>query len=490
VTANQFNAAASNNPVFAGQINQFLVDHNVGLYAYDGVLQVQNTTAPTTSYKTNTGGSTGVPQMLAQAFTVGASNFTLGRLELSVAAAVSTGGSSGADTVVTIQTNNSGAPSGTILASCYLPASWLTTTAQILSLPLTCALTASTTYWIVVSSTASASFYDLISSGGVATVAYTSVNGGTTWSAGATELYFCLYDNTGGLLRGIQADAGNQQQSFTYGLCTVDVSMNTDALPQTSFTVNGGTQGFPSAGTFYVKPSGGAAQAIAYTGKTAYKFTGCSGGTGTLSTGDMCYTNLQPTNVYTFTAYQSSVLGNLLVPPDDNFATGVGAWAFSTGSPTVAVGTAALFGLASMMVTTTVGTTSIVQDGAYYPVVALTTYAFQAWVLALTSSLRNVGLLVRWYNSSGAQVTTTSGTVVATSQTVWANPQLLFAAPATSVAARLSVSWGTGTLGDSYSVSGAGIVQAAAVPPWSPGGLGVGQARTLTYNSGTLVSVA
>ena len=45
------------------------------------------------------------------------------------------------------------------------------------------------------------------------------------------------------------------------------------------------TTGFPPAGTLYVASSLGI-QTVTYTGKTATAFTGCSGGAGTLSTGN------------------------------------------------------------------------------------------------------------------------------------------------------------------------------------------------------------
>lgn len=65
---------------------------------------------------------------------------------------------------------------------------------------------------------------------------------------------------------------------------SIDVPSDTQPLPQaTIFVVS--TTGFPPAGTLYVASSLGI-QTVTYTGKTATAFTGCSGGAGTLSTGN------------------------------------------------------------------------------------------------------------------------------------------------------------------------------------------------------------
>lgn len=497
MTANSYNSAASNNPVFAGQINQFLVDHNVGIFAYSGSAFAYTRNAPTATYGTNTGGVTGQPQMIGQAVTTGGTPFTMGRLELLLSAATVTGGASGADVTVSIQTDNSGVPSGTILCSAYIPASWLTATAQVISIPMTTALSASTKYWVVVSSSTGTTNYVKVSSGGAGVVAKVSVNGGTSWSAGATELYFNICDSSvgDGFLRGIQADSGSCQQTFTYSICTINAAMNTNTLPQGTFTVDGGTQGFAASGSFSCLPTSGGQQAIAYTGKTARTFTGCSGGAGTLATDGLCYTLMQPSNVYAFTAYQSTVLGNLIVPPDDSFEVGIGSWAGGTNTPTVATSTvSALYGLQSMLVTMTSGSASTVQTGSYFAATAGSAYALQAFVLSGTAHLRNVNVAIAWYDTSGVQVgATVAGSPVATSQTVWANPSLLATAPANTVNARVILQFGsiaTTNLGDTYYVDGVGLTQTSAVPPWSPGGLGQGSSRALTYTGGTLVSMA
>ncbi len=65
---------------------------------------------------------------------------------------------------------------------------------------------------------------------------------------------------------------------------TVAVGSNGAALPQATINV-ASTTGFPSSGSATVQTSAAGAQVFTYTGVTGTAFTGCSGGTGTLSTG-------------------------------------------------------------------------------------------------------------------------------------------------------------------------------------------------------------
>jgi len=67
------------------------------------------------------------------------------------------------------------------------------------------------------------------------------------------------------------------------GATTVAALSNGAVLPQATINV-ATTAGLPTSGSFFVNSSAGR-QLITYTGLTATSFTGCSGGTGTLSTG-------------------------------------------------------------------------------------------------------------------------------------------------------------------------------------------------------------
>lgn len=64
---------------------------------------------------------------------------------------------------------------------------------------------------------------------------------------------------------------------------TIAVASNGQSLPQTTINV-ASTTGFPTSGTMFVVTSGGT-QTVTYTGTTATTFTGCTGGSGTMSTG-------------------------------------------------------------------------------------------------------------------------------------------------------------------------------------------------------------
>lgn len=492
MTVNSYQAAASNNPVWAGQINQLLVDHNVQVYAYDGARKTStsNTPAPTATYGTNTGGLTGKPQMIGQAITPAVTG-SISRIELLLAASTATGGASGADVLVTIQTDNSGVPSGSVLATAYIPLSWLTTTVQVISIPITLNLTSGTKYWVVINGSTGSQNFVKASSGGATTVAKVSTNAGSTWSSGATQLWMAVYTNdVDGLMRGIQADASAFQQALTYQMVTLDAVMSGVALPTATITVDGGTQGFPASGTFQVDSSTGRAT-VTYTGRTATTFTGCSGGTGTLATGSVCAGSYQPTNAYGFTAYQSSVLGNLLVPPDGDLELGLGSWTTATAAPTLAISTAQfLYGSQSMLITTTSALASAIATASVFSVAGSTSYALQASVLAATSNLRNVRVSINWYDAAGVFISASAGTLVPTSQTVWANPVLIATSPPTAINAQVAVAWVAGVSGDSYYVDGIGLTQGTVVPAWSPGGLGQGTQRTLTYLKGSLASAS
>lgn len=66
---------------------------------------------------------------------------------------------------------------------------------------------------------------------------------------------------------------------------TVSSLSNGASLPVATINV-ASTARFPSSGTFYINSTGVGAQLITYTGTTSTTFTGCSGGTGNLLTGN------------------------------------------------------------------------------------------------------------------------------------------------------------------------------------------------------------
>lgn len=79
----------------------------------------------------------------------------------------------------------------------------------------------------------------------------------------------------------------NGIQTVTYASIpntTVAALSNGVILPQTTINV-GSTTGFPTSGTFNIISTTGT-QTVTYTGTTGTTFTGCTGGTGTLATGN------------------------------------------------------------------------------------------------------------------------------------------------------------------------------------------------------------
>lgn len=90
----------------------------------------------------------------------------------------------------------------------------------------------------------------------------------------------------GGNVNGNPADSqnGNLVYSNSTKATTIAVASNGVSLPTGTINV-GNTQGFPSAGTINVT-TGAGVQTVAYTGTAGgNQFTGCTGGTGTMSTG-------------------------------------------------------------------------------------------------------------------------------------------------------------------------------------------------------------
>lgn len=111
----------------------------------------------------------------------------------------------------------------------------------------------------------------VLSSAGVQTITYTGKTG-TTFTG-------CV-GGTGTIITGSIVGQTN-------AATTIAVASNGAILPQATINV-ASTTGFPTAGTIrvYATTSTGGIQNITYTGVTATSFTGCSGGTGTLNTGN------------------------------------------------------------------------------------------------------------------------------------------------------------------------------------------------------------
>jgi hypothetical protein len=84
----------------------------------------------------------------------------------------------------------------------------------------------------------------------------------------------------------VQSSTGLQTVNYTGILSTtIAAGSNGQVLPQATINV-ASTTGFPTSGVINVVTSNNVPQVVTYTGVTATTFTGCSGGTGTMTTGN------------------------------------------------------------------------------------------------------------------------------------------------------------------------------------------------------------
>lgn len=74
---------------------------------------------------------------------------------------------------------------------------------------------------------------------------------------------------------------------------TIASGSNGNTLPQSTINVTS-TAGFPSSGIIWIITSSAVSQMVTYTGVNGTQFTGCSGGTGSLSTGNQVMTHGAP----------------------------------------------------------------------------------------------------------------------------------------------------------------------------------------------------
>jgi hypothetical protein len=164
----------------ASQVNQFLGSHAI-TYVYTGVSVSRQITA-------GSGGVASNGTYVAQSFTTG-SFTTVGRIAFNM---TTTGGP--APTTISLQTNNAGAPSGTVLVSTVMPPGWANAapTYQSLPLPVT-GLSASTTYWIVASAAGDASDFFTYEKSNQTSGTSTSTNG-TSWTAQTYGLLYEVFD--------------------------------------------------------------------------------------------------------------------------------------------------------------------------------------------------------------------------------------------------------------------------------------------------------
>jgi len=167
----------------ATQINQFLGTHAI-TYIYTGLSFSTQGTAGTGSVNSN-------GTYYAQSFATGASNTAVGRITLTMTTTLNP-----TPLTVQIQTNNAGAPSGTVLQTTVIPPNWAnaTETAQTIPIPVT-GLTPSTTYWIVTQPAGDASDFFSFFKSNQTSGASTSTNG-TSWTAQTYGLLYNVFDQS------------------------------------------------------------------------------------------------------------------------------------------------------------------------------------------------------------------------------------------------------------------------------------------------------
>jgi hypothetical protein len=164
----------------ASQMDAGLVTHPSSI-VYTGASVAVQSTAGSGSTASN-------GLYIAQSFTTGTFT-TAGRVVLTM---TTTG--TPVPTTIQLQTNNAGAPSGTVVTSTVIPPGWANASVVGQSIPLPASgLSASTTYWIVMKAAGDASdFYSWFKSNQTSG-ASTSTNG-TAWTAQTYGLLYQVFD--------------------------------------------------------------------------------------------------------------------------------------------------------------------------------------------------------------------------------------------------------------------------------------------------------
>lgn len=212
VIPNWLGATPASSPQ-SGQVNQFLGTHNTQiLYAGTSTASVLTSGAATTS-------SNGL--YLAQSFTTAAGQTAIGYITCPISTTTTTGASL-APTTLSLYANSGSAPTGAALGSVTLTAEYAylstangnTNTFTLYPLPVT-GLTASTTYWLVLASTASSGAYTWFRSAS-ASGASTSANG-STWTGQSYGFRYNVFDQTAsGLQTATWEDSGARWTASTY----------------------------------------------------------------------------------------------------------------------------------------------------------------------------------------------------------------------------------------------------------------------------------
>lgn len=198
----------------AGAVNQLLATHAI-TYVYTGSLQASVIT-DASAHQSGNG------LWLAQRFTMGASQTTTGRVVCGIGSFTSSGASLGVATL-SLQADSAGAPSGTALSSTTVyteyayAASSHGVASALVSYPLPATgLTASGTYWLVLSAAGSGGNHYTWEESTAGTGASTSTNG-TSWTAQAFGFRYQVYDASAvAPLLGTWEDSGARWSAMAY----------------------------------------------------------------------------------------------------------------------------------------------------------------------------------------------------------------------------------------------------------------------------------
>jgi hypothetical protein len=196
---------------------------------YAGTQQAGQTTNGATSTSTN-------GLWLAQSFTTGAAQTAIGYVIVPVST-TATSGSSLSTTTLALYANSGSAPTGAALASVTLTAEYANlatggtaTNGLICPLPIT-GLTAATTYWLVLHSTASTGSYTWYRSN-QASGASTSTNG-SSWSAQTYGFVYQVFDQSAsGQLTALWEDSGARWQAYSYNTVSALATVSQYTLAQ------------------------------------------------------------------------------------------------------------------------------------------------------------------------------------------------------------------------------------------------------------------
>lgn len=192
-TAPTWQAPTSGQPPLADHINQLLGAHTASI-VYNGVQTDGHTTSAGTTVSTN-------GLWLAQSFVTAVGQTSIGHISFSLTTTTTTG-SLLSPTTLTINTNNAGAPSTTVLITVPVTAEYaynasgggVSTTRINFPVPVS-GLTPSTTYWIVVAAAGNVSNNYTIHQSNQVSGASTSPDG-ITWTAQAYGFTYTVRDQT------------------------------------------------------------------------------------------------------------------------------------------------------------------------------------------------------------------------------------------------------------------------------------------------------